>query len=65
MGVASGAVLFSFNMGGLCSSMGHGFFLDGRQSPVLWLQTPQSGGHVGQDSGDGSLKTKARVRVRS
>ena len=63
--VPSRAVQVDPHVGFLGRPIGHYFFLVGRQKAALWLQNSQSGGLVGQECEDGSLKTEARVRFRA
>lgn len=60
MRVASKAMHVSPNLGVLYSAIGPRFILDGRESPVLWSLSTQSGRLVSQDSGEINLKTQPR-----
>ena len=56
------AIQIDPHLGFLGNSIGHFFLLLGRLSAAWWLQNSQSGGLVGQEYEDGSLKTQVRVR---
>lgn len=49
----------------LCSSEQHGLIQGGRRSPEVFLRISQSGGLVSLASGDRSLITQLRVKVRA
>ena len=64
IGVQSSGVQVVPHLESLTAPEGKVSLLLGRQSAALWLRYSESGGLVGQECEDGSLRTEVRVRFQ-